>query len=78
MIIRSPMILQKQGICLKLYGVHVCQTLVCCAGYPIGRQIRQLGKLLLSDYVQSQLPAFNFQPLSSLHLPPQTVRTAME
>ncbi|CAK0786624.1 hypothetical protein CVIRNUC_009838 [Coccomyxa viridis] len=47
-------------------------------GYPIGRQIRQLGKLLLSDYIQSQLPAFSFQPLSSLHLPPQTISGYLE
>ncbi|CAL5222010.1 g4300 [Coccomyxa viridis] len=37
-------------------------------GYPIGCQIRQLGETLLSDNIQSQLPAFGLKPLSSLHL----------
>ena len=44
------------------------------AGYPVGCQIRQLGEALLSDNIQSQLPAFGLKPLSSLHLPPATVR----
>lgn len=43
------------------------------AGYPVGSQIRQLGSLLLSDNIQDQLPAYNFQPLSSLNLVPSAV-----
>ena len=43
------------------------------AGYPVGAQIRKLGNLLLSENIQSQLPAFGFQPLSSLHLEPSVV-----
>ena len=43
------------------------------AGYPVGSQITQLGRLLLSDNIQSQLPAYNFQPLSSLNLVPSAV-----
>ncbi len=43
------------------------------AGYPIGAQIRELGNLLLSENIQSQLPAFGFRPLSSLHLAPSVV-----
>ena len=42
-------------------------------GYPVGDQIRELGDILLSEDIQSQLPAFNFRPLSSLSLPPATV-----
>ena len=39
----------------------------------MGDQIRELGDILLSENIQSQLPAFNFRPLSSLNLPPATV-----
>ena len=39
----------------------------------MGDQIRELGDVLLSENIQSQLPAFNFRPLSSLNLPPATV-----
>ena len=53
---------------------HVCD---CHAGYPIGCQIRQLGEVLLSDNIQSQLSAYGLKPLSSLHLPPATVSASL-
>ena len=43
------------------------------AGYPVGAQIVKLGKLLLSENIQSQLPAFGFKPLTSLRLEPSVV-----
>lgn len=43
----------------------------------MGAQIVTLGSLLLSENIQSQLPAFGFKPLSSLRLEPSVVRSLM-